>query len=154
MKIYAEDKKGWYDCEEDETRYPPRFKSKILKEVEDGEAELVEFDQEEADKQDAINKAKSDHIGRIYAPIEVDGNTFDADETSQTIIKDAVLNFDAAVQVAQDEGFGDGSTLPWTLANNSIVELAKDDLQKVVDALVYRFGQSHYQYQKDKQAIL
>lgn len=80
-----------------------------------------------------------------YLPITVGFNTFDATQKSQELIEGSIRKF-----AVLDAALGGKGVLPWTLTDNSIVNLTKIDLLAVEDALVIREAQLHYQYQEAK----
>jgi len=76
-----------------------------------------------------------------FEPIEVNGLIFDADINSQRNIETAIRKFDL-VSV--------GGYVPWTLKNNTVEFLTKEDLIKVEDSITLRYLQYHKEYTEFK----
>jgi hypothetical protein len=84
------------------------------------------MEQARADQWEAIKAART---AAIAAPITVDGNTYDADQDSQTKIA-------GAVQIATISG--SAFEIDWTLENNSVVTLSGPQIIAVGLALAHR----------------
>lgn len=98
----------------------------------------------------AAKQARDD--GR-YAPITVDGHTYDANLQSYENITGTVTDWDILVNDQQliDCGLIVDGQMKWTLANNTEILVTKADLEQVVSAIRTRSALLHREYQLVKQ---
>jgi hypothetical protein len=87
-----------------------------------------------------------------YAPIEVEGMSFDVDEKAYENIKGAITSWDILVQdlTLTDIGLVDGSQMLWTLSDNTTAWVTKELLETVVGAVSVRAGLLQAQYMEVK----
>ena len=91
-------------------------------------------------------------VGR-YAPITVDGKTFDADQLAYENMKGTVDSWDTLVcdETLLAAGLVDGSTMLWTLEDNTVTSVTKEVLQSVLGAVSVRAGLLQAQYAGSKE---
>lgn len=103
------------------------------------------------------SEAKTVRDNGRFLPLTVTINTidhtFDMDSTAQSNIAATLVSFEAARLSAVSLGWPDDGTLPWTLADNSILPLTSSDLQLVHDTAVTRGYELHATYQSTKASL-
>jgi hypothetical protein len=109
--------------------------------------EPVPLTQEET-KVLAINQAKNVRNTGRYSPITIGINTFDADKEAQNNINYSIDGFN---EITNHLG---STTIPWTLADNSIIDVTLDALMAVKTAITLRAIDLHIQYTVEKAAIV
>lgn len=99
--------------------------------------------------------AKSARDTGRYAPITVDGLTYDATQEAYDNLQGVVNSWEVMIadQVLIDAGMVVDGQMYWTLADNSNVLVTKAMLEAVVTAIRVRAGLLHAQYQADKLAV-
>lgn len=90
-----------------------------------------------------------------YAPITVDGLTYDATQEAYDNLQGVVSSWETMIadQALIDAGLVVDGKMYWTLANNSNTLVTKETLQAVVTAIRVRAGLLHAQYQADKSTV-
>ncbi|MCA2497776.1 DUF4376 domain-containing protein [Vibrio sp. 2175-1] len=98
--------------------------------------------------------AKSARDSGRYAPITVDGLTYDATQEAYDNLQGVVSSWEIMIadQALIDAGIVVDGQMYWTLADNSNVLVTKVMLEAVVTAIRVRAGLLHAQYQADKAA--
>ena len=93
-------------------------------------------------------------VGR-YAPITVDGLTYDADETAYANIQGSVNNWDTLVndETLLAKGLVRDGTMLWTLADDSHTFVTKDQLEAVLSSLTLRAALLHVEYTESKEHL-
>lgn len=89
-----------------------------------------------------IYNAKIQRDLNRYAPIDSGGNLFDADALAYENMKGTVASWEGLVssQELLASGLVDGTKMAWTLADNSVVWVTKQDLEAVILAVSVRAG--------------
>jgi hypothetical protein len=99
-----------------------------------------------------LAEAKSLRDTSRYEVITVGGNVFDATPLAYTNITGSLLSWDA-LMLSPDllaSGAVTGSTMAWTLADNTMVYVTKDMLQALADTLAVRSAVLHVDYTEAK----
>ena len=94
-------------------------------------------------KQQKIVTLKAQRDKLEVEPITVEGNTFDYDEKARERINNAIIALQAS-----------GTSIHWTLADNTSVEVTAEDLIKVVSAVAIRSNALHVAYRVAKEKVL
>lgn len=104
---------------------------------------------------------KAEYLMARHAPIDVGGNVFqvNGDSEGYTKLKESSAtpeNFAIAVSIAESKGreTNGSTTIPWTLLDNTDLDMDRDEILVVVTAIGVRGAELHYDYQDDKAAIL
>lgn len=99
--------------------------------------------------------AKSARDTGRYAPIAVDGLTYDATQEAYDNLQGMVSSWEIMIadQTLIDAGLVVDGQMYWTLADNSNTLVTKETLQAVVTAIRVRAGLLHAQYQSDKSTV-
>lgn len=102
-----------------------------------------------------LEVAKGDRDTGRYAPITVDGLTYDATQEAYDNLQGMVNSWETMIadQALIDAGLVVDGRMYWTLADNSNVLVAKEMLAAVVNAIRLRAGLLHAQYQFEKSAL-
>ena len=95
----------------------------------------------------AWHQLKQKRSAAVYSTFEWDGSLFDADQESQRLIGDAVLNAFIA------QSMGQNFSIDWTLADNSIRTLSAADLIQVGLALAAHVNSAHKKGRAKREAI-
>lgn len=90
-------------------------------------------------------------VGR-YAPITVDGLTFDADEKAYENITGTISNWESLLNDSQliERGLVSDDKMIWTLHDNTQVSVDKSQLERVASALSVRAALLHVEYVQQK----
>lgn len=94
-------------------------------------------------KTQKINSLKAERDRLEVEDITVDGNTFDYDDKARERVNNAIIALQAS-----------GTSIHWTLADNTSVEVTAEDLIKVVSAVAIRSNALHVAYRKAKEEVL
>ncbi|CAH0531835.1 hypothetical protein CTH30272_04083 [Allocatenococcus thiocycli] len=99
--------------------------------------------------------AKGERDTGRYAPITVDGLTYDATQEAYDNLQGMVNSWEIMIadQALIDAGLVVDGQMYWTLADNSNVPVTKEMLAAVVNAIRLRAGLLHAQYQFEKSAL-
>lgn len=102
-----------------------------------------------------LEVAKGDRDTGRYAPITVDGLTYDATQEAYDNLQGMVNSWETMIadQALIDAGLVVDGQMYWTLADNSNVLVTKEMLAAVVNAIRLRAGLLHAQYQFEKSAL-
>ena len=142
----------FYDTNEDDSQTfnEPRFDQAVL----DWENAEPVYTPTDARKY-LMQAAKGERDSGRYAPITVDGLTYDATQEAYDNLQGMVNSWEIMIadQTLIDAGMVSGDQMYWTLADNSSAPVTKAMLEKVVTAIRVRAGLLHAQYQADKAAM-
>ena len=94
-------------------------------------------------KERKITSLKAERDNLEVEDITVDGNTFDYDEKARERINNAIIALQAS-----------GTSIHWTLADNTSVEVTAEDLIKVVSAVAIRSNALHVAYRTAKEKVM
>lgn len=102
-----------------------------------------------------LKAAKDDRDMGRYAPITVDGLTYDATQEAYDNLQGVVSSWEIMIadQTLIDAGMVVDGEMYWTLADNSNALVTKAMLETVVTAIRVRAGLLHAQYQAEKSAM-
>lgn len=103
-------------------------------------------------KQYEVAIAKETRDTGRYAPIESSGYLWDADPESYMNMTGTLDSWDSLTGDAtmEDIGLVSGGKMAWTMEDNSVVYVTKEELKRVVDAIRTRAGLLHAQYTQAK----
>ena len=105
------------------------------------------------DIQEQLDTLKSVKYKKLYEDIEVSGNVYQADITSQLNISNTIADYESLATDSDITDMFSDSKIEWTLADNTNVQLTLDELKAIRLAINKRRALIHIKYNKDKAVL-